>query len=279
MARPEKRGLRSFSLDVDFFDDEKIETIAGEFGIKGEIVAIKLLCAIYRNGYFIEWSDNYRTKMIRNLTGISANLLDSIVLRLVSCGFFDKSIFDSTQVLTSRGIQRRYFSETRRRTRKNMSSFPYIIIEPEHNASPDIPSLNEPDPFSGYIDFADPRDEQTPPLPPQQIFHQPMVLASEEQSPNDQIIHDLQSPTQLRENLCMRFHLSSAELVDWFNQYILDCQCREIQHYTRHETLNHFFSWLRKSLTESNNAKSSSTNKRRGIETIPATTEDYNGTF
>lgn len=41
MARPNKTGLDYFPLDIDFFDDEKIVAISGEFGIKGEIVAIK----------------------------------------------------------------------------------------------------------------------------------------------------------------------------------------------------------------------------------------------
>ena len=45
MARPNKIGLDYFPLDVDIFEDEKISAISGEFGIKGEITVIKLLCA------------------------------------------------------------------------------------------------------------------------------------------------------------------------------------------------------------------------------------------
>lgn len=47
MARPTKNGLDYFPLDVHIFEDEKIEAIAGEFGIKGELAVIKLLCAVY----------------------------------------------------------------------------------------------------------------------------------------------------------------------------------------------------------------------------------------
>lgn len=57
MARPAKEGLDYFPLDVGIFEDEKIEAIAGEFGIKGELAVIKLLCAIYKKGYFILWDD------------------------------------------------------------------------------------------------------------------------------------------------------------------------------------------------------------------------------
>ena len=34
MARPNKEGLDYFPFDVDFFSDEKIGSISGEFGIK-----------------------------------------------------------------------------------------------------------------------------------------------------------------------------------------------------------------------------------------------------
>lgn len=115
MARPNKTGLDYFPLDVDFFADEKIAAISGEFGIKGEITVIKLLCAVYRNGYFILWNEPLKYKLLRDLPGVSPELIDQIVNRLVRWGFFDESLFDSVKVLTSRGIQKRFFSITRRR--------------------------------------------------------------------------------------------------------------------------------------------------------------------
>ncbi len=115
MARPTKQGLDYFPFDVDFFSDEKIEAISGEFGIKGEIVTIKLLTTVYRNGYFIEWSDLLKMKLLKNLNGISKELLEQIVSRLVKWGFFDEHLFNSDKILTSSGIQKRYFEATKRR--------------------------------------------------------------------------------------------------------------------------------------------------------------------
>lgn len=125
MARPNKIGLDYFPLDVDIFEDEKISAISGEFGIKGEITVIKLLCAIYRNGYFILWNDLLKFKLLRNLPGVSSELIESIVNRLVLWEFFDKALFDSVKVLTSRGIQRRYFEAVRRR--KDFGDLPYLL--------------------------------------------------------------------------------------------------------------------------------------------------------
>uniref|UniRef100_UPI0025A4EAB1 DUF4373 domain-containing protein n=1 Tax=uncultured Alistipes sp. TaxID=538949 RepID=UPI0025A4EAB1 len=126
MARPQKTGLDYFPFDVDFFDDEKMVCIGGEFGVKGELAAVKLLCAIYHSGYFAEWNELLRYKLLRQLPGVSAQLLEDIVNRLVIWGFFDRALFDSARILTSEGIQRRYFEIARRR--KGAADLPYILV-------------------------------------------------------------------------------------------------------------------------------------------------------
>ena len=127
MARPKKTGLDYFPFDTDFFDDEAMVCIAGEFGIKGEITAVKLLCAVYRNGYFILWDEKLKMKMLRSLPGISPELLDQILNRLVKWGFFDETLFGSVKVLTSRKIQERYFGAVRRR--HTAGGLPYLLVD------------------------------------------------------------------------------------------------------------------------------------------------------
>ncbi|ENZ5626776.1 Lin1244/Lin1753 domain-containing protein [Enterococcus hirae] len=125
MARPTKEGLDYFPLDVDVFEDEKIEAIAGEFGLKGEIAVIKLLCAIYKKGYFILWNDLTQATLLKRLPGVSKEMLNQIVNRLVKWGFFDKELFDSVEVLTSENIQATYFEATKRR--KSPKPTKYVI--------------------------------------------------------------------------------------------------------------------------------------------------------
>lgn len=127
MARPRKSGLDYFPFDVGFFEDDKIACISGEFGEKGECVAIKLLCAIYRNGYFVEWSDRLKYTLLNRMKDVSAGLLDQIVGRLVRWSFFDKALFDSAKILTSAGIQRRYFEVVKRRSTAT-TNLPYLLI-------------------------------------------------------------------------------------------------------------------------------------------------------
>lgn len=126
MARPKKQGLDYFPLDVDFFQDEKIVSITGKFGLKGQITVLHLLGAIYRvSGYFLRWDDLTQAKLLAELPGISEQLLNDIVNYLVRWDFFDEVLFCSAKVLTSKGIQKRYFEAVKRRTVQ--SGLPYLI--------------------------------------------------------------------------------------------------------------------------------------------------------
>lgn len=125
MARPKKTGLDYFPLDTDLFSDEKIVCIAGKHGIQGQITVISLLCAIYRNGYYIEWNEMVQYRLLRDLPGITAQKLNEIVESLVNWGFFDPKLFHSSAILTSRGIQARYFEITKKRIQR--SALPYLI--------------------------------------------------------------------------------------------------------------------------------------------------------
>ena len=61
--------------------------------------------------------------------------------RLVLWEFFDKALFDSVKVLTSRGIQRRYFEAAKRR--KSEGELPYLLINVCNNPfSNDINASN-----------------------------------------------------------------------------------------------------------------------------------------
>lgn len=154
MARPVKQGLDYFPLDVDFFADEKIEAISGEFGIKGELTVVKLLCAIYRNGYFVLWCDLMKMKLLKRLPGVNAELLEQIVRRLVRWGFFDKALFDSANVLTSSGIQKRFAEATARR--HVIENRPHWLLDSRSKAN-EIAQDFDNDDINGVNAYINPR--------------------------------------------------------------------------------------------------------------------------
>lgn len=129
MPRPVKKGLDYFPLYVDIFENEKVAAISGEFKMKGEVILIKLLCAVYRNGYYYEWSPVNRMNLLRHLPCVTEPLLQQVVHRLVKWGFFDKTLFYSEKILTSRRIQACYFNLVGRRgISVEKGRYPYLLI-------------------------------------------------------------------------------------------------------------------------------------------------------
>jgi len=111
-----KTGLMSFHLDVDIFEDEKMQFVSARFGTKGEAITIRLLCKIYRQGYFIDWNDDIALLFAK---GVGDNgqhsCVKDVVCELLKRDFFDKGIFERFSILTSRRIQRQYFEASKRR--------------------------------------------------------------------------------------------------------------------------------------------------------------------
>ena len=109
MARPNKTGLDYFPLNVDFFDDDKLRFVAARFGELGELITIKLMCKIYKNGYFVQWSDD-DALLFASIAGknVTVELVNDVVCELLKRGLFDKNMFDQFNILTSNGIQTRF---------------------------------------------------------------------------------------------------------------------------------------------------------------------------
>ena len=111
-----KSGLEYFPLDVDFFQDEKIMFVSARFGTKGEAIAVRLMCKIYRQGYFVHWDDDAALLFAKSVgDGSQHSCVKDVVHELLKRGFFERSIFERFGILTSRGIQRRYVEASIRR--------------------------------------------------------------------------------------------------------------------------------------------------------------------
>lgn len=143
MSRRGKTGLDYFPLDVDFFEDTKIGLIESEFGVKGPIVAIKLLCKIYRNGYYYHWGHDECMLFARNDMGgeLELNAVNEVVKGLVRRRFFDERCFNSFQILTSSGIQRRFLEASGRRQKVDLVE-EYRLVEISKEINVNILRLN-----------------------------------------------------------------------------------------------------------------------------------------
>ncbi len=115
MARPYKKGLDYFELDC--YLDDKFGMIEAEFGDKGFAIVVKLLQLIYReNGYYCEWTENLIPLHMSKM-GVSSGIgiMKEVVQACIRVDIFSKRLFDKYHILTSRGIQERYFRAVAKR--------------------------------------------------------------------------------------------------------------------------------------------------------------------
>lgn len=114
MARPTKEGIDYFSFDVAM--DTKVELLEAEFGLKGFAVFVKLLQRIYgEHGYYCEWNDEVALLFSKKI-GEGCNVVSEIVQASIKRGLFNEQIFLNYGILTSGGIQKRFFEAVKRRT-------------------------------------------------------------------------------------------------------------------------------------------------------------------
>lgn len=117
MARPQKKGLDYFPLDVNIFGDPKIEPIQARYGVKGVCLIIFLYCEIYREGYYIVFDEDYMYTTAHKL-GLDIGLIKQVIAFASKRSLFDSTLFIRDTVLTSPGIQHRYQLAIKERAKK-----------------------------------------------------------------------------------------------------------------------------------------------------------------
>lgn len=116
MGRPQKQGLDYFPLNVDIDQDDKIAMIEAIHGIEGFGIVIKLLMKIYKEGYFYKWTEKEQILFSKRVN-VDIKQVNEIIDDCIKWEFFDSNLFEAFKVLTSRGIQKRYFEIVKRRQR------------------------------------------------------------------------------------------------------------------------------------------------------------------
>ena len=160
-------GINYFSMGVNFMEENAMEVIEAKYGIKGPAIVLKLLCKIYKEGYFIRW-DKEQCLIFANKAGreVQAEEVQGIIEILFIKGILDRNSYLENGILTSENIQKVWLEATKRRKRE-LSELPYLIVKPEkENGKPDTPSITQeiqqPELFKG---------EKTPVNPKNVVHH------------------------------------------------------------------------------------------------------------
>lgn len=121
-------GIPYFPLDV--YVDDKIRLIEAEFGLKGFAVIVKLYQKIYGGfGYYCEWTKDVGLLFSQDV-GEGYSSVSEIVSAAIRRGIFDNDLYEKYNILTSQGVQKRYFSAVSRRKQINVKS-EYLLINVE----------------------------------------------------------------------------------------------------------------------------------------------------
>ena len=120
------KKINYFPLNVHL--DDKFELIEAEFGLKGFAIVVKLFQKIYgQQGYYCEWTEDVALLFGKNV-GLGGDAVSEIVRAAIKRGIFDSELYDKYQILTSRGIQERYFEAVSRRKEVEVRK-EYLLIK------------------------------------------------------------------------------------------------------------------------------------------------------
>ncbi len=111
-GRPLKNGVDYFPLNVVM--DDKFELIEAEHGIEGFGVLIKLYQKIYASNYWIKF-DKKAVLVFSNRVNVNKNSINVIINSCIEWNIFDAKLFKKYEILTSKGIQKRFFEIVKRR--------------------------------------------------------------------------------------------------------------------------------------------------------------------
>ena len=141
MARPTKKGLDYFPLDVDFLSDLKVRRIIKACGKEAVHILVALLANIYRDeGYYVLWDDDLAF-LVADEVGTKEGTVEELVKKAVQVKFFDKDIFDKYSVLTSKGIQSRYILATKERKKVELE-YKYLMTNEVNRSNISINGRN-----------------------------------------------------------------------------------------------------------------------------------------
>ncbi|WP_196493801.1 Lin1244/Lin1753 domain-containing protein [Ornithinibacillus caprae] len=141
MVRPIKEGLDYFPLDVDIDQDDKIALIEANHGLEGFGVVIKILMKIYDNSYFYQWGEKEQLLFSRRVN-VNINKVNDIINDCLKWGLFSESLYQKHQILSSKGIQKRYLEASSRRKRVEISENYLLMDKKEVNSYKNLVIVN-----------------------------------------------------------------------------------------------------------------------------------------
>lgn len=137
LARPKKDGLEYFPLDVYAGTDDELELLEAEYGLEGFAIFIKLLQAIYKHGYYINWSDKEKLLFSKRVN-VALTLVNDVITTCLKWDLLNNSLYEQHKILTSHGIQQRFLLAIGRRSAVEIYQDYLLLSESEVSATKNL---------------------------------------------------------------------------------------------------------------------------------------------
>lgn len=141
---PNKKGLAYFPKMIDFYEDDKIFDLLDRYGPLGVTVYDCILCIVYKHGYYAEIPLDKLSKMIIKMIGNKWVKSQKAVVQVVhfcsEIGLLDDDLM-TKNIITSVGIQRRYYEIAVKRMKRRLYTDQYWLLG---KAEDEEPLLNVP---------------------------------------------------------------------------------------------------------------------------------------
>ena len=178
-------GIPYFPLDV--YVDDKIRLIEAEFGLKGFAVIVKLYQKIYGGfGYYCEWTNDVGLLFSQDV-GEGYSSVSEIVSAAIRRGIFDNDLYEKYNILTSQGVQKRYFSAVSRRKQINVKSEYLLINVEQFSKNVNISSENVSRNTKNAYNFEQSKEKKT--KVNKSIVNESKVKTDDEAPPSAAVLH------------------------------------------------------------------------------------------
>ena len=96
-----------YPIEISIFQDAKVRKLIQYQGAKAATVYVYLLCEIYRNGYYISWNKT-TVQLVMQALNLDVAFVKEVVICCAKVGLFNSEYLYKEEILTSKGIQKRY---------------------------------------------------------------------------------------------------------------------------------------------------------------------------
>lgn len=271
MARPQKKGLDYFPLDVNFYGDINVRRLMrNNGGGKAAFVYVTLLCKIYESGHYMVWDDDM-SFMLSDITGFEEGMIRETVKSCLKFGLLDKEMYDQYHILTSRGIQNRYFEAVKRRVR-GRENLPYLYPEILNDSEFMRTETNQRAGFMStetefmstetQVSAAESTQKESK-VKDNNSLRSSLSLSSSStatsrvrdgdvENPKDgdpvdvkTVAEELKKDRDWLLSMQRRHGVEAKNIVGWLNAFVVECNCRgTCVHEDRSDVMRHFNDWL-----------------------------------